>query len=153
MFCFPYASHVAPPLSGRDFIMHRCKAGTQTRPEKGASYLRLFLYVKYLAEARLLVCMNAASSDSLPVLTAAIELKNLNLVRLNGLRTGKKSWRFRHIQDDTSARLKPPVDLDLGCSAILPGQKAATVVARQLLELSEPSQREVFYRANVSPCR
>ena len=66
------------------------------------------------------------------------------LDRLNRLRTGKKSWRFRHIQGDTSARLKPPVDLDLGCSAILPGQKAATVAAHELPELSEPSQWEVL---------
>ena len=36
-----------------------------------------------------------------------------------------------------------PADLDLGYSAILPGQQVATVAAQQLPELSEPSQWEV----------
>ena len=40
--------------------------------------------------------------------------------------------------------VEPPVELDLGCSAILSGQKIATVAAYQLPELSELSQREVF---------
>ena len=38
-----------------------------------------------------------------------------------------------------------PVDLGLGCSTILPGQKIATVTAHHLAELSELGQWEVFY--------
>ena len=48
------------------------------------------------------------------------------------------------VQGDPLGWLKPPVDLDLGCSNILPGQQVATVAAHQLLELSELSQREVL---------
>ena len=39
---------------------------------------------------------------------------------------------------------KPPIDLDLGCSAILPGQQVATVVAHLLPELVKQSQHEVL---------
>ena len=45
---------------------------------------------------------------------------------------------------DPSPWLKPPIDLDLECSALLPGEWAATVAAHLLPELSELSQREVF---------
>ena len=48
------------------------------------------------------------------------------------------------LQGDSSGWSKPPVDLDLKCSAILPGQEVATVAARQLPELSELNQQEVF---------
>ena len=48
------------------------------------------------------------------------------------------------LQGDQSGWLEPPVDLDLVCSAILPGLYVATVAAHQLPELSELSQREVI---------
>ena len=48
--------------------------------------------------------------------------------------------------------VKAPIDLVLGCSAILPGQLVATVAAHQLPELSELSQRKVFYCSDGSPC-
>ena len=51
------------------------------------------------------------------------------------------------IQGDTSRRYEPLIDLDLGCSVIMPGQLVATVAAYQLPGLSELRQREVF--ANV----
>ena len=41
----------------------------------------------------------------------------------------------------------------MGYYAMLPGQKAATVAAHQLLELSELSQREVFTIQNCHPVR
>ena len=47
------------------------------------------------------------------------------------------------LQGGPSGRGKPPVDLDLGCSTILPGQKIATVTAHHLAELSELGQWEV----------
>ena len=47
--------------------------------------------------------------------------------------------------------LKPPVDLDLGCFAILPGQYIATVGAHQLTELPELSQQELFSEENGHP--
>ena len=40
--------------------------------------------------------------------------------------------------------VKPPVNLYLECSTILPGQWVAAVASHQLPELSELSQREVF---------
>ena len=48
------------------------------------------------------------------------------------------------LQGDRSGRSKPPIDLDLGCSTMLPGQWVAAVAAHQLPELLELSQREVF---------
>ena len=51
----------------------------------------------------------------------------------------------------THQNVKPPVDLDLVCSAILHGQWVATVVAHQLPELSEQSQREVFTIQMIHP--
>ena len=45
------------------------------------------------------------------------------------------------VQGDT---MKPPVDLDLRCSAILPGQQPAIIAARQLPKLLELSQQLVF---------
>ena len=48
------------------------------------------------------------------------------------------------IQGDPSGWLKPLMDLDLGCSVILPGQLVAAVAAHQLQNLSELSQLEVF---------
>ena len=44
---------------------------------------------------------------------------------------------FPTLQGDTEEFAKPPVDSDLGCSVILPGQKVATVGAHQLQELLE----------------
>ena len=64
---FEWARFYHAPMQGRN----------SNQAGKGASYLRLFLYVKDLAKARYLVCMHAASSDSLPLLAAGIELKNL----------------------------------------------------------------------------
>ena len=46
---------------------------------------------------------------------------------------------------------KPPVDLDLRSSVILPRQSVATVMAHQLPELSEQSQREVFTIQMIHP--
>ena len=40
--------------------------------------------------------------------------------------------------------VKPPIDIDLGCTVVLPGRKGATVVAHQLPELSELSQQQVL---------
>ena len=48
------------------------------------------------------------------------------------------------IQVGPSGWTKPPVDLYMGCSTILPGQWVASVAANQLPELSELSQRVVF---------
>ena len=55
------------------------------------------------------------------------------------------------VQGDNFGRIKPSVDLDLGCSAILPGQWAATVAAQQLPMLLELSQQEVFSDQNYHP--
>ena len=49
-----------------------------------------------------------------------------------------------YVEGDTEEQLKPKVDLNLECSAILPGQWIATVAAPQLQELSGLSQQEVF---------
>ena len=46
---------------------------------------------------------------------------------------------------------KPPVDLDFGCSLILPWQSVATVAAQQLPELSELNPQEVFSVVNCHP--
>ena len=50
---------------------------------------------------------------------------------------GRRARGREELQGDPSGWLKPPVDLDLGCSAILPGQQVATVLAHLLPELSE----------------
>ena len=47
--------------------------------------------------------------------------------------------------------MKPPVDLDLRYSAILPRQYAATIAAHQLPKLSELSQQEVFINEMCHP--
>ena len=52
---------------------------------------------------------------------------------------------------DHSGGKKSPIDFDLGCSVILPGQKAATVAAHLLPKLSELSQQEVFSVQNGHP--
>ena len=41
------------------------------------------------------------------------------------------------VQGDTEEFGKPPVDSDLGCSVILPGQQVATIAAHQLPGVSE----------------
>ena len=46
---------------------------------------------------------------------------------------------------------KPPVDLDLGCSVILPWQSVATVAAQELPELSKLNPQEVFSVVNCHP--
>ena len=51
---------------------------------------------------------------------------------------------MEYLWGDPSGRLQPPVDLDLGCSVILPGQLLAKVAANELPELSELSQQEVL---------
>ena len=56
----------------------------------------------------------------------------------------KASGPNMYLQSDSSGWFKPPVDLDLKCSANLPGQEVATVAAHQLPELSELNQREVL---------
>ena len=58
---------------------------------------------------------------------------------LNGL----VIFDIRVVQGDPSGQLKPPVDLDLGCYAILSGQEVPTVTADQLPELLEISRRDV----------
>ena len=47
----------------------------------------------------------------------------------------------RPIQVDNSVREKPPIDLDLVCPDIRPGQKVAIFVANKLPELLEVNQR------------
>ena len=51
---------------------------------------------------------------------------------------------------DNYAWYKPPIDLDLGCSAIKPGQEVATV-AYHLPELLKISERENFTTHNCHP--
>ena len=58
---------------------------------------------------------------------------------------------YRIIQGDAEEFGKPPVDSDLVCSVILPGQEVATVVAHQRLDLSEQSTGG-FYHCEWSPC-
>ena len=45
------------------------------------------------------------------------------------------------------------VYVHLGCSAILPGPMVATAAVRQLMELSELSQQEVFCHSEWSTCK
>ena len=63
---------------------------------------------------------------------------------------GRRARGREELQGDPSGWLKPPVDLDLGCSAILPGQQVAT---------SQPAARTIgtkstgaFNRPDGSPC-
>ena len=76
-------------------------------------------------------------------------------VRHHNLVTGIIGWidtPLKHkLQGDHSDGETSPVDLDLGCSAILSGQQASTVAAKQLPVLSELSQHEVFIDQNGRP--
>ena len=54
---------------------------------------------------------------------------------------------------DPSGQLKPALDLDLGCLAILSGQWIATVATHQLPELLELSQQEVLTNQMGHPVR
>ena len=63
-------------------------------------------------------------------------------------RVNKSNPQYPHttalVQGDTSKWYKPPIDIDLGSSVILPGHTVATIASHQLQELLEQSQREVF---------
>ena len=50
----------------------------------------------------------------------------------------------RRLHDDPSGQLEPPVDLDLGYSAILSGQEVGTVTADQLPELLKLSEWDLL---------
>ena len=65
--------------------------------------------------------------------------------RAGGEHAGRAAAPRHLVEGDPSRWQRPSIYfLDLRCSAILPGQQAATVAAYQLPELSELSQREVL---------
>ena len=57
--------------------------------------------------------------------------------------SARKGVNLEQIQGDPSGQLQLPVDLDMGHSAILPGQKVARVAANKPPDLSELIQQEV----------
>ena len=61
--------------------------------------------------------------------------------------------RIDGLQCDPFGGLKPSVDFDLGCSAIMLRHQVATVAARQLPELYVTKSTRAFNRPDGSPCK